>query len=279
MFMSIDVDEPNSTIYKSPDDLPESLVKNLDVIMVLGGGVPESVEKPPFYVEVRCDVAAKLVDQHAVLNGYKRIDGWGSNIQIRGSSTQATLPILCLSAGTAHLPQALSSDGLPIWEGTACAGYLEVKHGMSKNVYVETTSYDTISNAFFARASHTDVTGWRDILVITNQFHIERTKAIFDWIFVQVGTKHRYDKYRMHYLSTPDTGLSEEALAARMEKERKSEKSVRENLAPKYTTLKAVWKFLNESHAFYTASKLVERAKGNGAPISSEAVRKSYGAM
>ena len=66
-------------------------------------------------------------------------------------------------------------------------------------VFVETTSYDTISNAFFTRTTMTDIhatnvdnardgemkteKSWRNILVVTNEFHIHRTKAIFDWIF------------------------------------------------------------------------------------------------
>lgn len=194
----------------------------------------------------RCDDAATIVELHAQVNSHKSMgtkDEDGSNFQVRGSSAHEALAILCLSAGTAHLPQLLSSDGLPIWESTACAGYLQEKYGLSENVYVETVSYDTISNAYFARTTHSDVGGWRNILVITNQFHIERSKAIFDWIFVQVDSgkkRKRKDKYKMHYLSSPNVGLSEDAIAARVERERQSEKTVREQLAPKYKMLKGV---------------------------------------
>ena len=257
------INTTSSRIYNSPDELPTSLVKTLDAIFVLGGGQPESIDRPPIYVSRRCDDGAQVVQRHSELTG----------------NTHETLPILCLSAGTAHLPQLVSPDGLPIWESTSCATYLKQEHGLDKNVYVETTSYDTIGNAYFARTTHSDVTGWRDILVITNTFHIERSKAIFDWIFVEVdkGKKKRKDRYKMHYLASPNVGLSEEAVAARVEKERKSEKTVREKLAPKYKTLKGVWEFLNESHSFYTASKLADRAKGITDETPSEAVKKSYG--
>jgi uncharacterized SAM-binding protein YcdF (DUF218 family) len=79
------------------------------------------------------------------------------------------LPILCLSAGSAHVPQLMSADGLPIRESTSSAAYLKKAHGMESNVYVETTSYDTIGNAFYARTSHTDVNGWRRLLIVTNE--------------------------------------------------------------------------------------------------------------
>lgn len=279
-----DATQTSSGIFQSIDDIPRSVVKSLDVVMVLGGGAPKSVDEPPAYVKKRCDDAAEVVKAQAELQGggrgkrTERTTAVG-NDDVAPSDARAQLPILCLSAGTALVPQAMSSGGLPIWEATACAGYLRRNHGLSKNVYVETTSYDTIGNAYFARTTHSDVAGWRNVLVITNEFHIRRTKAIFDWIFVRCNNhaKERKDKYRMHYLSTPDSGLSTEALKARKEKEYKSERNVREILVPKYRTLKAVWEFLNESHSFYTASKLVDMAKGKGGPIASEEVRKSYG--
>jgi hypothetical protein len=189
------------------------------------------------------------------------------------------LPILCLSAGTAHLPQALSADGLPIWEATACAGYLEKQHGMTKNVFVETTSYDTIGNAFYTRTTHTDVNGWRNLLIITSEFHMDRTMAIFDWIFLQCDPKKKNDRYQLHYLSSPNVDLTAKALEARRELETQSAKTVREKLAPKYKSLKDVWTFLTHEHALYTASKLVDRGRGIGEdPKSSWMVKQSYGA-
>jgi hypothetical protein len=69
--------------------------QKFDAILVLGGGVPSSLYEPPIYVKQRCDDAAA----------------------IRGTTET---PILTLSAGTAHLPQLLSKDGLPISESTSC---------------------------------------------------------------------------------------------------------------------------------------------------------------
>lgn len=73
-----------------------SWLLSLDAVLILGGGVPLAPKEPPTYVQRRCDVVAKL---------FNRIDN-----RKEGS----TLPnILCLSAGTAHLPQyILPNDGL-----------------------------------------------------------------------------------------------------------------------------------------------------------------------
>ena len=93
--------------------------------------------------------------------------------------------VLCLSAGTAHAPQLLSPSGLPVWEATASAAHClrgNASLGLPgvappTDVLVETTSYDTIGNAYFARVGHTDVAGWRRLLVITSDFHMERSKV------------------------------------------------------------------------------------------------------
>lgn len=250
-------------LFSRPEDLPAHIVKSLDAILVLGGGVPESWKEPPVYVIRRADDAVKVIQRH------KNLD------EVRGTS----LPILCLSAGTAHLPQLLSPTGLPIWESTACAAYLAREHHIpNDNLFVETTSYDTIGNAFYARTSHTDLSGWRNLLIVTNEFHMQRTAAIFDWVFLEVDQNPL--NYQLYYLSSDNVGLSEEAIKARKEREDKSAINVRERLSQEYTTLPQVWKFMTTRHSLYTAGQLVERAQGvnQDDEEASKMVKKSYGA-
>jgi uncharacterized SAM-binding protein YcdF (DUF218 family) len=145
-------------VFHSPSEIPEKTLAKFDAILVLGGGVPQSLEEPRAYVQRRCDDAASVVQNQKMMQLTKRKKG----------TDAASLPILCLSAGTAHLPQLMAADGLPIWESTASAAYLQKRYGL-ENVYVETTSFDTIGNAFYARTSHTDIVGWRRLLIVTNE--------------------------------------------------------------------------------------------------------------
>jgi len=241
------------------------IVDPIDAILVLGGGVPESIDEPPIYVIERCKVAANIFNALS-------------------DNTNRAPNIVTLSAGTAHLAQLLSPEGLPIWESTASAGYLINTLGIDKSkIFVETTSYDTISNAFFARTSFTDIMGWNNIVVITSEFHMDRTKAIFDWIFhVQNdrhpthGTTSTTTPYKLYYVATPNIGLSEEALQSRSKHEVKGAANVVDKLSKQYKTLQSVWAFLNIHHDFYAADKLVKRGKRIAVDETS-ALKDSYG--
>lgn len=159
----------SAVVYQSVEEIPVETLKRLDVVMVLGGGVPLKLAEPLEDVQRRCDDAAMVVHLRNETDSRRR-GFWSKTVP-------PSLPVLCLSAGTKHLAQLLSSDGLPVWESTSCAAYLDVKHNLRHNVYVETTSYDTIGNAFFARTSHTDVIGWKRLLVVTSEVRTSENLA------------------------------------------------------------------------------------------------------
>jgi uncharacterized SAM-binding protein YcdF (DUF218 family) len=167
---------PEPKVYGSPSDLSDALVESLDAILVLGGGRPSRHDRPPVYVQNRCDDAAHIVRKKRQLVGIRK-----RQQPHEGGTKDATasigindddngdLPVLCLSAGTAHVPQLLSSvSGLPVWESTASSAYLRRHHNLT-HVFVETTSYDTIGNAYYARTSHTEWNGWRTLLIVTSE--------------------------------------------------------------------------------------------------------------
>jgi hypothetical protein len=98
-----------------------------------------------------------------------------------------------------------------------------------------------------------------------------RTKAIFSWIF-GVDAKG----YKLYFLSSPNVGLSDDALQARSEKEQKSLKKV-DGYAQAYRSMRSIWGFLNEKHDLYTAGALVKRGKTQTDPEATDLVKKSYG--
>lgn len=150
------------SIFKDPIDLPSNLLIETDVIAVLGGGAPSKLEEPPIYVQRRCDDAAKVVEL--------RKNEMARSKMRKFHESEYLVPILSLSAGTAHMPQLMSQNGLPIWESTSSAAYLHKKHGITyEKLLVETTSYDTIGNAFYMRTTHSNLAGWKNILIVTNK--------------------------------------------------------------------------------------------------------------
>jgi uncharacterized SAM-binding protein YcdF (DUF218 family) len=91
--------------------------------------------------------------------------------------------IIALSAGTTHKPAPHDARGFPITEAAATARYL-LSLGVSKEAILEENmSLDTIGNAYFLRTIHTDVLGIRNLVIVTNKWHLARTEAIFDIVF------------------------------------------------------------------------------------------------
>jgi hypothetical protein len=154
-----------------------------------------------------------------------------------------------------------------------------------EDIYVETTSYDTISNAFFTRTNFCDINNWKKLLIITNEFHMKRTIYIFEWIMnaknphEQQQTNNRYELY---FLSVPDEGLSDVALRARYDKEEKSARNVKDVLSKKFPTLPDIFEFLNHNHSFYNAKMLVDRANNHQSKVDTPdamMLRQSYGGI
>eukprot|EP00466_Bigelowiella_natans_P005825 jgi/Bigna1/89914/estExt_fgenesh1_pg.C_580022 len=239
-----------------------------DAIVVLGGGRPKDVHNPPEFVKNRCDIAAKI---------HKEAKKHGRNVYI--------VPI---SAGSAHAAMTLFENGMPLYESHASADYLVAlpvvgvvggvvgvnKHGIDpKMILMETTSFDTIANAYFTRTQFADVMGWKCLWVVTSSFHAPRTRAIFDWIFgvnalpsegVQGdGNEDREaaaaaaiasesatlprDRYSLTYIGTENVGLTEDEVRVRELREARSVKNV-EMLAKEKRTLRDVLLFLMTDH-------------------------------
>ena len=189
-----------------------------DAVLVLGGGVRPGGELPPWVV-ARFDRALAL----------------------RGDS-----PIVCLSAGTVHRPPPLNGEGFPWLESVAGAAHLLARGVPANCIQVEAISYDTIGNAYFAKLLHVDPAGWRRLLVVTSEFHMPRSKAIFEWVFGLTP-----GRYELQFEASPDEGLDAKLLERRRAKEAGSLEALRP-VMDRIRDWQTLHQWIHVEHAAYT---------------------------
>jgi hypothetical protein len=196
-----------------------------DAVLVLGGGVRPKGELPPWVVR-RFDRA----------------------VEVAGKA-----PIVCLSAGTVHRPPPLNQEGYPWLESVAGAAHLLARDVPPERIQVEAISYDTIGNAYFAKLLHVDPAGWRRLIVVTSEFHMPRSRAIFEWIFAM--SPNGYD---LRFEATPNTGLSGHLLQRRQVKEAEALRSLA-TVMGRIRDAAALHRWMYTEHDAYTASGWVSR--------------------
>ncbi len=186
-----------------------------------------------------------MPDLIIVPGGGVRADGslplWSQSRFDRALQIRRNEPILCLSAGTVH------KRG-PLLESVAGARYLLGKGLHPESILLENASWDTIGNAFFARVIHTDLRRWRKLLVVNSAFHMQRTEAIFRWVFSMAP----HQGYELGFETVPDVGMPEEDLEFRRARERRSLLRV-EMLRPQISTISEMHQFLFTAHDAYSA--------------------------
>ncbi|KAG0559401.1 hypothetical protein KC19_10G101600 [Ceratodon purpureus] len=203
------------------DDEEEHGGEPLDAILVLAGGqLPGG--GVPVWVERRLDKALEL---HK-LNGPK-------------------CSIVCLGNGTPHRRPILTPQGFVVHESTSCAEYL-IDRGAPVSVLLkEWGSYDTIGNGFFALTQHVIPRRWRRMAVVTSDFHMPRSHAIFEWVFGLQGagtsiqqangavaglassSGSRSQGFMLQYHGVSDIGIEMSIIEARVAKERKALESLK----------------------------------------------------
>lgn len=99
------------------------------------------------------------------------------------TETQIRLNSRLNYAGTPHKPPVLTAAGYCTFESIACADFL-LKHNVpAQQLLRETSSYDTIGNGYFAAAIHAIPRRWQHLMVVTSDFHMPRSQAIFETVF------------------------------------------------------------------------------------------------
>ena len=194
----------------------------INYIFVLSGGLSNSGDIHTF-VRHRLDKAVEL---------YKTID---NSI------------IVVLSGGTSHKPPLLDSNGYVIHESTVCAKYLNSRGVLSEHLLREWASYDTIGNGYFAFLNYVNPLDISSFTVITSQFHIDRTKVIFDYFNSLICQSSK----TINYISTDNFNIRSDDLALRINKENNSTDMFIENIVNKIFTLTQFTTWFYTKHNIY----------------------------
>ena len=124
-----------------------------------------------------------------------------------------------------------------------------------------TDSDDTIGNAFFARVMHADPrSDWVRLRVITSEFQMARTRAIYDWIFGLQPLPAGKARYELSYETVEDTGaLPERVIRVRQRKEKAALRNFLAGELVGMTTLAQVHAWIFQKHAAYTSTGLTSK--------------------
>ncbi len=160
---------------------------------------------------------------------------------------------LPLSLGTVHRAPPRDAAGFPIPECRAGAQFL-IENGVSpERILMESVSLDTIGNAFFARVIHAEILGLRRLRIITSEFHLERTRAIFEWVFGLLPDK----RYELTFHGTANLGLAADLVKRRVERERASLSQLKVCMQS-VRTLAEMHRFVFQEHDAYRTLGRVE---------------------
>jgi uncharacterized SAM-binding protein YcdF (DUF218 family) len=164
--------------------------KLYECAIILGGGIREDGSLPPWVIK-RLQRAKELYDQDAVHH-----------------------LILC---GKGRGEPAIS-------EARLMKHYLREKGVAPEHLKFEERSIDTWQNAYFARTMVIDTHHWERILVITSDFHLARTEAIFSFVF---GSS-----YDLYFEGVSDEDIDPAMLAKRKQFEAELLEYINDNVFP-----------------------------------------------
>lgn len=191
----------------------------VDAVVVLAGGLLPDGGLPP-WVTRRLDTAAGVRRlQMRCSGGEGGRDAPTSSPPALAALVPPRPPIVLSGGGTPHKrPPVDPVTGHPLHESTACARYLMRGGGNGAGAGIkgwavppgsllkETSSMDTLGNAYFTMVSQAVPRGWRRLAVVTSSFHLQRAKALFVDIAGATGaTLHGDDEwYELTFVGAKD---------------------------------------------------------------------------
>lgn len=213
---------------------------NYDSIFVLAGGINKNGECYE-WVKRRLDLAVKLYNF-------------------------SNKNIFCLGGGSYHTPPILNEKKFMIHESTACAEYLIKKGVNSKKILKDWSSFDTIANGVFGYNNFIIPFKLKKIVVITSEFHMNRTEAIFNWI------NNLYDNVvQIKFLSVSDRNIDDDLISIRTIRENQSLDNLKKNVILKYSSLQEMLNWFYTEHKAYCSTSEIDRIE-----VLDESIKKTY---
>ena len=186
-----------------------------------------------------------MYDCIVILGGSLKINGdlpdWVIN-RLDEALLHKTKYYLLSSRGTPHKPPPLDDKNMPIDETIQMAKYLINKNINPNKILLESWSMDTIGNAYGVLTLHCIPRRFSNLLIITSDFHIQRSELIFKKVFSLTDFKTNLD-----FISTKSNILISD-------KERKSLETWIEN-SKKINTLEDLHNFIFLEHNAYCSLK------------------------
>ena len=208
----------------------EAYADTPDAVIVPGGG--QTPDGPPEHMKLRLDGAAKIYTEAPARRKPK---------------------LILLSGGTPHKPNHLDEHGFDVKECETSAKYLMQTHAIPPHaIREEGFSLDTLGNAYYSRTLHCDPAGFRNIAIVNNNWHMERTQKIFNWIFGLTPITGR--PYHLHYVTVKE-GLPKDVLEIRLQKEAEAAPGV-SKLVASMATLSDFHEWLYTKHGAYKTERL-----------------------
>ena len=263
-----------SGIIRVPD------VKDILHIIVVPGGGLQADGSPHIFVQARLEYAASLFKK--ISSNMNEIDKTTTALKYDENNENAMhekkeikSPLIALlSSGTTYKPHLRDTNGFIITEAEASALYLMQYHPSIpiSAMMEENISLDTIGNAFFLRALHTDYLSFSTssnihLHVITNSFHLPRTKAIFEFVFglppLSTSSTSNYSpvfSYILTFIEVSNDGLDQGVLSARIEKEQESTIAFHENMSRNsIDSLDKLRNWMYNEHMAYSSKRLLKK--------------------
>ena len=157
--------------------------------------------------------------------------------------------IICLGGGSYHIQPIVNKNGFVIHESTACSEFLIKANIPPNDIYREWSSYDTVANGFFAFSNFIIPMKLKKCVMITSEFHMVRSKLIFDWINKLYG-----NIVEILFISVSDEGLDKEIIDNRVERERTSAQNFLKNVISNIDSLEKFHKWFYEDHKAYCSN-------------------------